>query len=129
MKLGIVSRPFRAVEQRLRDTRLLGKLLVPFLLVVAFMGATGTFFTVRFLSARAQDQVDRDAFLRSVDVDVYFRDQSLGLLESIRFASNIQGVPEAVQSRDATELRRLLASVVAVRSDLGYLIATDARGA
>jgi signal transduction histidine kinase len=120
--------PFGGVRRRLLGLRLFWKLLIPFLLVVLLMGCVGAFFTVRFLSTRAQDELTQDLFRRSLETDVFFRDQALGLLDSLRFAANISGVPEALEARDEASARRLLGSVLAVRSDLDLLIATDTAG-
>lgn len=117
-----------APRWRFRDLQLFWKLLVPFLTLILIMGVAGSFLTIRYLSSRAQDSLDQDLLRRSVNADVHLRDQTLYLLESVRFAANILGVPEAVSAGDRPGAQRLLASVPAVRTDLDLLVAAGRDG-
>jgi signal transduction histidine kinase len=118
----------KALTARFRNLKLFPKLLVPFGILIIIMGVVGSFSTVRYLSSRAEGALDDDLFRRSVDGKVYVADSALYLLESVRFAANIQGVAEAVQARDPEKTAQLLASVLAVRTDLDLLVATDLKG-
>jgi signal transduction histidine kinase len=55
-------------------------------------------------------------------------DTELYLIESATFAANLQGVSQAAARRDRTQTNRLLQSVLALKSDLNLLVATDRNG-
>jgi signal transduction histidine kinase len=117
-----------AMTRPVRNLRMIWKLLIPSLVLILVVGTTGAYWTVRFLTSRAQVNLEGELVRRSVDADVFLRDQSLYLLESIRFAANIEGVAEAVSGGNSAEASRLLASVLAVRPKLDLLVATDGAG-
>jgi len=102
--------------------------MLPFVVLVAVMALVGDFLTVRFLAGRAQAALDQDVFRKSVDADVYLRDVGQELLDSVRFAASITGFPEATAAADRAQIRRILASVLAVRTDLDLLVVVDPEG-
>ncbi|MBV8982769.1 MAG: HAMP domain-containing histidine kinase [Acidimicrobiia bacterium] len=110
------------------NLRLFWKLLVPFVAVLLVIGIVGAYLTVHYLASRADTTVNQNLLQRSVSAQTYLRDQELYLLEAERFAANLEGVPEATASSNQSELRKDLASAVAVRKDLDVLAATDASG-
>lgn len=113
----------------MRDLPLLWKLLVPAVLLALLTGVAGTFLVVRDLSSRAQADLDRALFGRSVAAKAYLLDQEFYLLEAVRFAVNLQGLQEAVATGDRARASELLASVAALKDRLNLLVATDAGGA
>ena len=52
---------------RVRDMRLVWKLLTPFLVVILVGGVTATFLTTRYLTSRASDQLDQSLLTRLMD--------------------------------------------------------------
>ncbi|MBV8431257.1 MAG: HAMP domain-containing histidine kinase, partial [Solirubrobacterales bacterium] len=110
------------------NLRLFWKLLVPFVAVLLVIGISGAYLTVHYLASRADTTVNQNLLQRSVSAQTYLRDQELYLLEAERFAANLEGVPEATAAGNQAELRKDLASAVAVRKDLDVLAATDATG-
>jgi signal transduction histidine kinase len=124
-----ISRVARPVRWRPWRVRIFWKLLVPFLVTILAVGATGAYLTVRYLAGRAEASLDRDILERSVTADSYLRDQELAMLESVRFAANVEGTPQALAAHDARAAERSLGSAVAVRRSLAVLAALDANGA
>ncbi|MCA1825038.1 MAG: HAMP domain-containing histidine kinase, partial [Frankia sp.] len=86
------------------------------------------FLISRDLTARAQDALDQDLARRSFDVRSLAHDRELYLVESANFATNIQGMYAAVQAGDRRTVQNLLGSVLALKSDVSLLVATDASG-
>lgn len=123
-----MRRILRRSGERIQDLRLFWKLLLPLLLVILVMGASGSFLLVKFLSVRAQDTFDQDLFRRSVTAEVYLHDRALYLVDSVRLGSNFEGVAEAAGRRDVGRLRKLLAAVPAARPDLDLVVVTDKLG-
>jgi signal transduction histidine kinase len=113
---------------RFRNLPLFGKLLVPLLALTVFLGAFGVFLVVRDLSARAQSALEQDLSRRSLDARSLVRDRELYLLESVNFAANLEGITEAIRARDTRGVARLLQSVLALKTDLDLVVATDAKG-
>src|SRR5207237_7913104 len=60
--------------------------------------------------------------------EAYLRDQELYLLEAVRFAANVEGLPESLAARDQAGVTKALASAVAVRKDLDVVAAIDGAG-
>jgi hypothetical protein len=113
---------------RFGDLPLFAKLLVPFLALMLFVGAFGVFLIVRDLASRAQAALDADLARRSLDARSLLRDRELYLLESVNFAANLEGVAQAVRSRDEATAARLLQSVLALKGDLSLVALTDPGG-
>lgn len=114
---------------RIRRLPLFAKLLLPSLALIIFLGAFGAFLVVRDLSSRAQAALEQDLARWSLDGRSLLRDRELSLIESANFAANLKGVSEAVRRRDPADVAQLLQSVLALKSDLGLVVVTDAKGA
>lgn len=114
--------------RRFKDLPLFWKFLLPSLALLVAVGAVGTFAVVRDLSDRAQSNVDQQLSARSVDARATLRDRELYLLESVNFASNVRGMDQALAQRDRSRAATLLRSVLALKSDLSLLVATDIDG-
>jgi signal transduction histidine kinase len=108
--------------------RIFWKLLLPFLALVLVLGLSGTYLTVRYLTAQAQQNLDQVLSRRSVFASSYLSDETLYLIESVRFAANIEGLAEAAERRDAAAAKELVASVPALRTQLDLLVVTDRDG-
>lgn len=115
-------------RRRFGDLPLFWKVLLPFLAVILLLGTLGTFFIVRDLAAEAQEALDRELGRRSLDVRSVAHDRELYLLEATNFASNINGLADAIIASDKSAVARLLGSVLALKADLALLAATDGRG-
>ncbi|HVE74896.1 MAG TPA: HAMP domain-containing sensor histidine kinase [Mycobacteriales bacterium] len=113
-----------------RDLPLFWKLLVPFFTLIVIIGLLGAFLIVRELSTRADTALDEDLSRRSLAASAALRDRELYLLESAAFAANLQGMATAIVARDAGASSRLLASVLALKTDLSLAVVTtqDGRG-
>lgn len=111
-----------------RDLRLFWKLLVPFVAAILVIGVAGTFLTVHYLASRAATTLDEHLLDGGVGASTYLRDHELSLLEAVRFAANVEGVPEGVASSNRTEAARALASAVAVHKNLDAISVTDVMG-
>jgi signal transduction histidine kinase len=129
-RLAKLSSPFGTPERTrtFRDLPLFWKLLVPFFALMLVLGILGAFLIVRDLSVRAKTNLDQELIGRSLDVESLIHDRELYLLESANFAANIQNMPQAVARNDGDTVGRLLQSVLALKSDLNLLAATDNRG-
>jgi signal transduction histidine kinase len=119
------------LSERLRfgNLPLFAKLLVPFLTLMVFVGAFGLFLIVRDLASRAEAALDQDLARRSLEARAALRDRELYLLESVNFAANLEGVAQAVRTRDHASAARSLQSVLALKGELGIVALTDATGA
>lgn len=115
---------------RIRDMRLVWKLLAPFLVIILAGGVTATFLTTRYLTSRASDQLDQSLLQRSVGATSYLRDQQAVLVNAQRFAANTQGLPDAVAAKSSTGAATAMSSALAVNNDLDLLavVGTDATG-
>jgi signal transduction histidine kinase len=111
-----------------RDRPLLWKLLIPFLGVILLSGGLGAFLIIRDLSSRADSALEDDLARRSLDARSLVHDRELYLLESVNLASNLRGMAGAVRARDGRALDRLLQSVLALKTDLSFLVAIDLDG-
>lgn len=114
--------------RRIRSIRLFWKLLVPFLLLMIVMGVLGAFIIVRDLSLRAHATLDQELGRRSVNVQAFFRDRELYLLESVRHAANLEGMPEAAAARDSNRVGELIEGVLALKDSLNALVVLDRDG-
>jgi signal transduction histidine kinase len=110
---------------RFRDAPLLWKILVPFLVLMLAVGAIGSFAIVRSLASRAQTSIDQELTRRAAEARSALHDAELALLESVGFASNLQGMAEAVERRDGAAVTRLLRSVRALKPDLDLISVVD----
>jgi hypothetical protein len=113
-----------------RDLPLFWKLLVPYFTLIVIIGVLGAFLIVRELSGRAEASINEDLSRRSLAANAGLRDRELYLLESGAFAANVQGMAPAVERRERDKAGRLLASVLALKTDLSLAVATtkDGRG-
>jgi signal transduction histidine kinase len=111
-----------------RDLPLFWKLLTPFFALMLVLGVLGAFIIVRDLTGRAKSSLDQDLIARSLDAESLIHERELYLLESSNFAANIQNMPQAIARHDSDAVARLLQSVLALKSDLNLLAATDNDG-
>jgi signal transduction histidine kinase len=105
-------------RSRFDDLPLFWKLLVPFFTLILAVGVAGAFLIVHDLSSRAQTTLDQELGKDTVDSQLVVRDRELYLVESANFASNLDGMAAAVRGRDIAGVRRLLRSVLALKTDL-----------
>ena len=120
--------PRSFASRRFRDLPLFWKVLAPFFALMLVLGTVGAFVIVRDLSTRAKTALDQDLIARSLDVESVLRGRELYLLESANFAANLEDMPQAVARGDRGNVSRLLQSVLALKSDLNVLAATDLTG-
>ena len=113
---------------RFGDLSLFAKLLVPFLVLMMIAGVLGAFLIVRDLSSRAETTLDETLSRRSLTARSLLHDRELYLLESVSFASNLEGIAPAVSGERVPEITGLLQSVVALKTDLTLLAVTDEEG-
>ncbi len=92
------------------------------------LGVIGAFIIVRDLSSRAKTTLDQDLVGRSLDTKALIHERELYMLESANFAANIQGIAPAISSGNDDAVARLLQSVLALKTDLNLLVATDGDG-
>ncbi len=114
---------------RFRDLPLFWKVLIPFFALMLVLGVLGAFLIVRDLSTRAKTALDQDLIGASLNVESFVHERELYLLESANFAANLQDMPQAIGRGDRDAVARLLQSVLALKTDLNLLSATDASGA
>lgn len=115
-------------SRRFRDLPLFWKLLVPYCTLIVIIGILGAFLIVRELSGRAEASINDDLSRRSLAATAALRDRELYLLESGAFAANVTGMASAVERRDGGEVARLLASVLALKTDLSLAVVTTSDG-
>ena len=108
-----------------RDLPLFWKLLIPFFALMVIVGTAGGFRIIHELAARAEAQLDQELLQRSLNVRTLLRDRELYLLESVNFASNLQGMATAVSDRDVRAVSRLLGSVQRLKSDLDLSVVLE----
>lgn len=116
------------MSRRFRSLPLFWKLLIPFLVLVLVLGASGAFLITRDLSSRAQETLDRELSRRSLEASAAIRSREFYMLESANLAANLEGMREAIRSRDATAIDEVLRSVRALKTDLDLLVVTDVTG-
>ena len=122
-------RPIHTLTHRARDLSLFWKVLLPFLVLLLLLGTVGTFFLVRGLTDRANQALNRDLTERSLAARSAVHDRELYVLESARFAANLQGIAEAVQSGDRDAVASLMQSVLALKTDLTLVAVVNRDGA
>ncbi|MGH9199456.1 MAG: hypothetical protein ACRD1T_27460, partial [Acidimicrobiia bacterium] len=104
------------------------KLLIPFLTLILIVGSFGAFLIVRDLSSRAQTALDQDLLQSSLNARAILHDRELYLLESVNFAANLQGMAPSVSRNDPNGVASLLESVLALKTDLTLVVATNREG-
>ena len=115
-------------RRRLRNLPLFWKLLLPFLVLITFLGAAGGWLIVRDLSERARTELDRELLRRSLEARSLLRDRELYMLEAANFAANIENMARSIARRDANGVVARLRSVVALKTELDLVLVTDGRG-
>lgn len=129
--VAFASRRFHLVEivgHRFADLRLFWKLMLPFVVVVLAVGVIGTYATSRFLADQEASDVARRLVQGNSTASGYLRDQEFTLLDSVRFAANVQGVPEALAASDSALAEQSLASVASVNEGLDVIAAVGPDG-
>lgn len=104
------------------------QLLVPFLAVVVVIGGAGGFVILRDLSERAIKDHEQDLTRRLLGAQLEMVDDEFYLVESVRFAANIEGLAAAVTSGNVGVASERLASVAALKTRLSLVAVTDERG-
>lgn len=112
----------------LRNLPIFWKLLLPFLVLLLVVGGFGTFIMVRDLSSRATQSLSEHLTLRVVEARSLIHARELDLLESANYASNLNGMADALRRTDSDATRHLLESVVALKTDLRVVAATTPGG-
>lgn len=113
--------------RRFRDLPLLWKLLVPFLIIL-LMGSAGGFLIIRDFAGRNQETVDRELFRATSSVQAFIFAESSRLLDSVRLAANLEGMPQAVQAGNDDQVLAILNNVRTLQSSLNLLLITDTGG-
>jgi signal transduction histidine kinase len=113
---------------RLRDLPIVWKILLPFLVLILVVGVLGTVFVVRDLRSRGELALDADLSQRALVARAAIHERELYLLEAVDFAANVTGMSDAVAKGDASAVRRLLASVQGLKSEVAVAAILD-RGA
>lgn len=121
-------RPLHALTRRARDLPLFWKVLVPFLMLLVLLGTVGAFVLVRGLTDRANQAITRDLTERSLAARSSIHDRELYVLESARFAANLQGIADAVRSNDRDAVASLMQSVLALKTDLTLVAVVTRHG-
>lgn len=111
-----------------RDLPLFWKLLIPFFALMVIVGTAGGFRVVDELASRAETELNQELLQRSLNVRTLLRDRELYLLESVNFASNLQGMATAISDGDVRTVSRLLASVRRLKRDLDLAVVLDRKG-
>jgi signal transduction histidine kinase len=117
-----------ALRSPARDLPILWKLLLPFLTLLLVVGSIGAFIIVRDRAERADASTREQVALRTVEARSLLHDRELDLLESARYASNVEGMPDAVRGADQRRVETLLRSVLALKSSLDVVAVTDGTG-
>lgn len=112
----------------LRNLPIFWKLLLPFLVLLLVVGSSGTFIMVRDLSLRSTQSLSEQLTLRAIEARSLIHDRELYLLESANYASNLNGMAASLRRADSDATRHLLESVVALKTDLGVIAATNPSG-
>ncbi|HVL90113.1 MAG TPA: HAMP domain-containing protein, partial [Actinomycetota bacterium] len=103
------------------------KLLVPFVILIFVWGFFGTLVLVRSRDGEARSRATAQLATAIDTARAAFADEQASLVESVRLASQLPGVREAVGSRDTAALEALLVPVAA-NGRHRVLRVTDARG-
>lgn len=117
-----------ALTRKYHDLPLFWKILLPFTLLMLVLGLAGAFLVVRDLSSNARRSLDRNLFAHTVTARAAVLDAEFSLLEAVRFAANLQGLPESTARGDRPQTAELLSSVAAVKQRIDLLVVTDESG-
>lgn len=117
------------MRSRFRDLSLIYKLLIPSLVLVLLVGITGVFLIAGGVSQRARTALNEELSVRWVNARIFLSDRERYLLDSVRFAANLEGMANAVAAGDKEAVRRLADSVRTLQTDLNFLVITDRMGA
>lgn len=112
-----------------RDLPIFWKLLTPFLVLLFAVGAVGVYIVVHDLTSRSTAAMSDELTLRVVDARAALQSAELDLLESANYASNLQGIADALVRRSSASVGELLRSVLALKSDVSRVAVTDPSGA
>jgi two-component system, OmpR family, sensor histidine kinase BaeS len=123
-----MSTSSRRVPGPLRDLPIFWKLLLPFLVLLLVVGSAGAFVIVRDLAQRSANALDEELTVRAIDARSLLHESELDLLESANYASNVEGMTEAMSRRDGSAATALLQSVIALKPGLKVVVATDDEG-
>ncbi|MHB8512294.1 MAG: ATP-binding protein [Actinomycetota bacterium] len=115
-------------SRRLRGLPLFWKILLPFMALMLIVGGVGAFVIVHDLATRTQSQLDQNLSRSALDASASLHDRELYLLESVNYAANLQGLPQALQRNDAATIRRSLDSVMALKIDLSFAVIANVKG-
>jgi signal transduction histidine kinase len=113
---------------RYGDLPLFWKLLVPYAILLIVAALVGALLIVRDLDTRAQTTLNQQLSEQALSARSQLHDTELYLIESATFAANLQGLSAATARGDKPSTSRLLQSVLALKSRLNLLVATDTRG-
>lgn len=117
------------VPAAFRDLPIMWKLLLPFLVLLMAVGSVGAYIIVRDLSSKSAAALGEQLTLRALDARSFIHDRELDLLESANYATNQQGMVEALAAERPVAVGGLLRSVIALKTDLAIVAATNEQGA
>src|SRR5438034_6588755 len=104
-----------APRRGVRDLPIFWKLLLPFVVLLAVIGTTGAFVIVHDLGAQRRSALHEQLTLRLVEARAAVHDRELDLGEAATYASNLEGISDAVKRHDAAGADALLQSVTALK--------------
>lgn len=111
----------------LRDLPIFWKLLLPFLVLLLVVGSAGAYIIVRDLTSKSAAALSDQLTLRVIDARSQIHVSELDLLESVNYASNLQGMADAITNRRSSSVSALLQSVLALKTDIDIVAATNDR--
>lgn len=111
----------------LRDLPIFWKLLLPFLVLLLIVGSAGAYIIVRDLTSKSAAALSEQLTLRAVEARSLVHDRELDLLESANYASNLQGMADAIARARSASVSGLLQSVLALKTELDLAAATNDR--
>ena len=123
-----MNRRARSLPGPLRDLPIFWKLLLPFLALLLAVGAIGVYVIVHDLGSRSAAALEEQLTLRAVDARSLVHDSELDLLESANYASNLQGMSDAVSSGASDTAGGLLQSVLALKTNVDLVAVTTPAG-
>ena len=111
-----------------RSLPIFWKLLLPFLVLLLVVGCAGAYVIVRDLGERSAAALTEELTVRVVDARSLVHDRELGLIESVNYAANLEGMADVVRRGASGEASSLLQSVLTLKTDLTLVAVTDAGG-
>lgn len=108
-----------------RDMSLSRKILIPYLVLVLAVGASGAAILVHEAASRAQQAADQRLSQALLDGRAVVQDSALYTLESANFAANEVGMASAVAHGRRHRVTTLLQSVRALKAKLDLLLVLD----